>query len=336
MWQAGSVFHAEPNAWEAHGIWGQTFSGLVDGGLFRVMYPSRNTEGVGTINLASRPWDQPYRQGFWISAPNGPSLALALRRFETFHLDMAFTARGDWRLIWNFQGPIGPDRSAADATISPQMWRNMAALSVKGDAWTLDSVDADGAGRELAKGSIPPYDDCRVRLVQTETAVEIDLNDARLCNMPLPATGGGIGLLAEKGAYLHVTRFELDAPGKPCPWYLLPLEGLLGAGQQVREWRPQEAGFRYKTGYTATFEGARAKWSFRGSEVRLWSPRGPEFGEAEVFLDGKSMARVQLHADAPRDSEIVWRSGSLVPGPHALMVARVDGALPVDGVEFVP
>ncbi|MCP4645372.1 MAG: hypothetical protein GY851_33320, partial [bacterium] len=58
--QHGSVWHAADVEHEAFGIWGQTFSGFVDPeGVFRVMFPSRDSQGRGTINLASRPWEAP-------------------------------------------------------------------------------------------------------------------------------------------------------------------------------------------------------------------------------------------------------------------------------------
>jgi hypothetical protein len=86
----------------------------------------------------------------------------------------------------------------------------------------------------------------------------------------------------------------------------------------------------------ATFDGARAKWNFQGRKVQLWAPRGPEYGEGEILLDGANAGRVAFHADKPRESAVVWTSKDLPEGPHALMLLRARGPLPVDCAEFFP
>ena len=116
----------------------------------------------------------------------------------------------------------------------------------------------------------------------------------------------------------------------------VPLEGLLEAGEPDSAWTKRTSGFRYGTGYVSSLEGARAKWNFLGRGVRLWSPRGPEWGDAQVVLDGKTVGDISLHADAEQASSVVWANESLPAGPHAVMIVRKDGAMPVDSVEFQP
>jgi hypothetical protein len=74
--QNGSVWHAEDVENEAYGLWGQTLSGWVDGnGVLQVSFHSRDPKGMGTINIAARPWKQPLRKvGFVMSGHQGPSL----------------------------------------------------------------------------------------------------------------------------------------------------------------------------------------------------------------------------------------------------------------------
>ena len=77
IYQHGSCWHAEPEEWEANGIWGQTFSGFVDKeGVLMVMAPSKDEQDLGTINLAQRSLDNPYRDGFVLSATNGPAMTI--------------------------------------------------------------------------------------------------------------------------------------------------------------------------------------------------------------------------------------------------------------------
>jgi len=339
VWQAGSLFHAEPNAWEAHGIWGQTFAGIVESsGVFQVMYPSRSRESVGSINLASRRWDEPFQRGFWVSAPDAPSLALVLRRFREFRLDAQFRATGDWQLVWNHNAPLGPDRSHASATVSPLTWRDMTTLAVRGDTWSVEKVSPVGAVTKLGSGAVLAQGDrYTVVLTQTERGVEVLLNDAQIFSGACaPTAAGAIGMVAAGGTCMQVGRFALDTLGTPGSWFLLPLEGLIGAGNRARDWTLVENGFRFKTGYVGAFEKARAKWSFRGRKMRLWAPRGPDFGEAEMFLDNKPVGEVGFHAEALEESGVLWESGDLPPGLHALMLVRTRGGLPVDCVEFFP
>ncbi len=338
VWQSGSAFHAEGHSWETFGIWGQAFAGLVDAnGLFRIMYPSRNTDGVGTINLASRPWHKPYQQGFWLSAPNAPALGLILRRYVEFNIETEFAADGACSIVWNFRGPLGPDRSMADAIVSPLTLRDMTALSINNGTWSLESTDSHGNVSILSTGpcgnSSGPF---KIGIKQEASDVRIRANGAAEIQVGVAAAGGGIGIVADKGTHVHVSRFAVDGRAEPGSWFLLPLEGLIGAGNTARDWTPAQDGFRYGTGYAASFDAARAKWNFRGSEARLWSPRGPDFGEAEISLDGESKGRVSLHAGTLCQSEVVWASEKLTPGYHALTIVRLSSGLPVDSVEFVP
>jgi len=107
IFQCGSVWHSEPVPNEAYGIWGQTFSGYVENGLFQVLSHSKDSTDTGTLNLAQRSWDNPYRDGFALSAPSAPSLALYQREFATFHLQAAVRCNGPKILIWNHDAPLG-------------------------------------------------------------------------------------------------------------------------------------------------------------------------------------------------------------------------------------
>ncbi|MEK7707876.1 MAG: hypothetical protein AAB380_07760, partial [Verrucomicrobiota bacterium] len=61
--QHGSLWHSENVENESYGLWGQTFSGSVDAdGTLRAMFNSRDAQGLGTVNLARRPWKQPLRE----------------------------------------------------------------------------------------------------------------------------------------------------------------------------------------------------------------------------------------------------------------------------------
>ncbi len=339
VWQAGSLFHAEAIPTEAQGIWGQAFGGMVDpAGLFWVMYPARKADGVGTINIASRPWGKPMGSGFWLSGPNGPSLGLIQRSFRNFTLNAELRPSGPWRVIWNQRGPLGPDRSTADATLSPLTWHACTSLAVSNDRVQLKQIDAQGdesTSYDRPRDAPPADGLVRLAIRQAHQSLAITLDGRPIGPLSGAAPGGAIGLVADKGTCIHVKRFQIDSTGEPSTTFWLPLEGLLNAGDTGRNWTKAADHFRFGIGYTATFDGARAKWNFAGKKVRLWAPRGPSYGMARVLMDQVEMGTVDLHAPSQAQSSAVWESEELSPGLHALMVVRGSGTLPVDCIEVI-
>ena len=98
-------------------MFGQTFSAFVDdrGGL-QLMYPALDSNGTGSINLAHRPWSEPFaKHGFWVSAPRASAVAVMAKTFTAFQLNL--TARvptgGSWGLRWNDRSSFGVATSAS-------------------------------------------------------------------------------------------------------------------------------------------------------------------------------------------------------------------------------
>ncbi len=110
--QCGSVWHSEDRDAEHFGIWGQTFSGFVDAqGTLQAMFPSRDAEGRGTINLAQRSWKEPLRKhGFVLSGHQGPSLTLLTRAYDDFAVNAELRLRGTLRLLLDYAAPLGRAR----------------------------------------------------------------------------------------------------------------------------------------------------------------------------------------------------------------------------------
>ena len=110
----------------------------------------------------------------------------------------------------------------------------------------------------------------------------------------------------------------------------LALEGVLGAGEALESFDEASEGFRYGLGLVSHSKGVRVKWNVEGQRVTLWSPRGPEFAEVEVLVDGKRMAVMDLHATRQEPSKPIWRSAKLKGPYHAIVLSAVKGRLPVD------
>lgn len=334
--QDGSAFHWEGTEHDAHGIWGQAYSGFVDdAGMLRVMYPARNSRGAGTVNLASRPWAQPHGQGFWVSAPNAPSLALALRSWSDVSLKLEARSSGPWRLVWNHRAPLGPDRSSADAVISPATLTDMAYVRFAEGSWSVAAVAADGTERQLGSGplrSSRPV--ASVELRQRSGRVRIAFNRRLVWEGELGESVGALGLMAERGTALRVERLLVTPPGEPAARFLLPLEGLIGTGADAAAWEHRTEGFLYGTGYAGP-TGALAKWSFVGTLARLWLPRGPEYGVCQIRVDGRRRGRLDLGSRQPEPSAPVW-AVRLPEGRHAIQLECVSGLMPVDCLEVWP
>jgi hypothetical protein len=119
IFRHGSAWHSEDLENEHAGIWGQTFSGWVDArGVLHAMFPSRDPQNRGTINLAERPWAQPLRpRGFRLAGHAGPAITCLRRSFGAFRMHAAFRLHGAARIFWGFTAPIGPNRPASDSTL---------------------------------------------------------------------------------------------------------------------------------------------------------------------------------------------------------------------------
>lgn len=114
-------------------------------GILHAMFPSRTKEGLGTINLASRPWNQPMRKSsFHISGHRGPSLTLACRSYRVFRLEVALLIRGTARMIWDHQPLIGPDRPKSDSGLHRLTLTRHDGLERNHEGWSIVSFDEEG------------------------------------------------------------------------------------------------------------------------------------------------------------------------------------------------
>ena len=343
LFQHGSVWHADDVEHEHYGIWGQTFSGAIDGkGILHAMFPSRDSQGRGTINLAQRPWRQPLRKrGFVLTGHAGPSLTLLREAYDDFELDMRFKLRGTVRLLFDYAAPLAPNVPSSDATLHPIMHTRHTAIEFAPGAWRLLQLDAAGRETVIASGSLESAGTISPQVERSRDSLALRMGDRTLWSGPLPADSnvertGVLGLRDEKNTHLYVERFQIRGKAQPAPASFGSAEALLGAAESPRDWdERRDSSFRFGLGHVSRKPGARAKWNVIGSRLQLWSPRGPEFGKVELRLDGKPEATVDLHAELPEASRVVWRSPALKDDFHALVLNAKGGPMPVDCVEVL-
>jgi hypothetical protein len=462
--QNGSLWHSEDVENEAYGLWGQTFSGWVDGkGVLQAAFQSRDHKGMGTVNLAARPWNQPLRKsGFVMSGHQGPSLTLLQRAFTGFRLDARLRLRGTVRLLVDYDGVLGPNRPESDATLHPLALTRCDAVELNEHEWKVIRFAQSGEQTVLASSTRPGGDTVTVKLDRKpggQTSLFLDdravwtgelpprrapgvrpssgaavsdpssaleksamplladvaapedaapytyLADGRserellplllwrrglgrggtlscsmlrsraafqcdaapvylecrlettassLCPSPpeeereatlrpvssedgrTPARLSVLGITVEPHSHLVVEQFAIQGKPQPAAINYLFSEAILGAGGSGNDWQElQGPEFRYGLATVSKAPGARVKWNIEGRQFTLWSPRGPDFGQAQVKVDGRVLANLDLHAERLTPSQPVWKSPRLKDGPHAVAVTATDGLLVVDSLEAI-
>jgi hypothetical protein len=341
IFEHGSVWHSEDVENEFYGIWGQNFSGSVSrDGMLRVMFPSRDTQGRGTINLAERPWAKPLRHsGFVLTGHGGPSLTLLREAYDNFTLDTEFRLRGCARLLLDYGAPLNPDAPASDSTLHPIMSTRQTAVEFAPGEWRILQAGPTGREAAFATGTLPAGGRFAVHLEKNGDALALEVNHHELWTGRLPtgpalARTGVLGWRVETNTHLCVGQFRLRGEPKPARLTFGHLEALLGAADAPADWEARhDRAFRFGIGAVSRKTGAWAKWNFLGSDAQLWLPRGPEFGQVELRLDRQQVWILDLHAEVPAPSSVLWQSPNLSEDFHALVLISKSGRLPLDSLD---
>ena len=339
--QNGSVWHSDDVENEAYGLWGQTFSGWVDAKrVLQAAFQSRDPRGMGTVNVAARPWNQPLRQsGFVMSGHQGPSLTLLRCAFAGYRLDARLRVRGTVRLLIDYDGVLGPNEPQSDATLHPLALSRCDAVELNEQQWKLIRFGQPGERTVAASGTRPASEIVKVGLDRKpggETSLFVD-DRARWTGEIPPRHGTGLsvlGIAVESRSHLVVEQFAIQ--GKPYSAVISFLfsEAILGAGGSRDDWQELRGPeCHYGLAMLSKAPGARVKWNVEGRQFTIWSPRGPQFGNAQVKVDGHVLANLDLHADRLTSSQPVWKSMRLKDGPHAVALTATDGLLVVDSIE---
>ncbi|OGD19636.1 MAG: hypothetical protein A2W03_02350 [Candidatus Aminicenantes bacterium RBG_16_63_16] len=352
--RCGSCWHDEPVEREARGLWGQTFSGFVDStGSLKALFPSKDGADRGTINLAERNWNRPDRDGFTLSAPNGPALSLLLREHRDFELKAEIRATGAWRLVWNHRAPLGTNRIwHADGGPHSLVFSDCTELAIADVGWELRQSNVAGEASVLGRGTLPPrekhsqsvrqghppdHDQLAreiVRIRQRGGRLSISIGGGEVFSSKAPAGAGSIGFVAESPGILYVDRFLLSNLGESCSKFLLATDAILGAGSGQDGWEEEKsAHFKFGQGYACATAGIAAKWNYRGRGFRLWSPRGPAFGRARILVDGREQGEIILTCPRDGPSRPVFEVADLPLGFHAVTLTQTAGRLACDALE---
>ena len=323
-------------------MWGQTFSGSVSAdGTLRAMFNSRDAQGLGTVNMAQRPWKQPLRDhGFVLTGHQGASFTCLRQTFREFTLDATLRLRGTALVMWEYRGALGPNLPQSDATLHPLAKTRFHAVQLSPPGWKVVRVDEQGRSQTLASGASTGQADWQLNLRRSPDGSVTLRSAGKELWTSLPDASaasvepGAIGFWVEPHTHLSVEKFQIE--GKPLPANLsyLGMEALLGAGENLANWHERTGPeFRHGIGLVAKKPQARVKWNVTGQRLTLWSPKGPDFGEAEIRVDGELAAVVNLYAEKPEPSQPVWSSKKLPGSFHAVVWVARTGLLPVDSLQ---
>ena len=338
--QHGSVWHSENVENESYGMWGQTFSGSVSAdGTLRAMFNSRDAQGLGTVNMAQRPWKKPLRDhGFVLTGHQGASVTCLRQTFREFALDATLHLRGTALVMWEYRGVLGPNLPQSDATLHRLAKTRFHAVELSPTGWQVVRVDEQGRSQALASGVSTKHPDWQLNLQRkSDGSMTLRSEGKELWTSPASAASaepGAIGLWVEPHTHLSVEKFQIEGKPRPANLSYLGMEALLGAGENLANWH-ERAGpeFSHGIGLVAKQPKARVKWNVTGQLLTLWSPRGPDFGEAEIRVDGELADVVNLYAEKPEASQPVWNSKKLAGSFHALVWMARSGLLPVDSLQ---
>ena len=209
-----------------------------------------------------------------------------------------------------------------------------------GNKEDADHLTGKGAGAEKETGKSRDYH----LAVQVEAAgqTRVQLDGRQIWQGALPPAQGVPGLLASSYTTVTVNRFAVGGEILRRGLTLLYTDALLQGAQSDGDWNELSgdagASFRFGVGEISKPEFAhpRIKWNFIGTACTLWGPTGPQYGWAEVLLDGKPAGRVDFHSEKLGNARALLRLGNLPPGYHAVVLRGHDRPIPLDSADVEP
>ncbi len=333
---AGSFWHSTPEPNEYAGIWGQTITGFVDDSdSIVMMYPSKNKQNFGTINLAKSSWSHLFRQdGFNLSACEGGSFTWIKKGINLDHLKLDFVLTGTMHIVWDFHKPLE----------IKDTWGNHTFDQNEGDYKEIEISQNQWKVRYINGLNIQVTDSGKVRnLNETGNQMELSkvngvftlsVNRKQCWTGLLPVNPGVVGIILDSHSNLMMNHFDMIGRQISCKLLFGSYEALLNAGNQDKEWNfVKDPNFRMGHGVVSKQLSATAKWNFEGTGFKLWMPKGAEFGSVSVFADGRKVGNANLRSDHFMNSSVVFQLKSLPMGSHAVYITSTDGKLPVDCLE---
>lgn len=317
----GNVWHSRPLPDEHYGIWGQTINGFVDkAGNFTVMYPSRDTRGYGTLSVATRPWNTPFSDGFTFSGHVGESLTLLRDAYSEFTLEMDFSLHGAFEVVFGFDGTLGTSDATSDCRVNDSALRDHQSVRISGSEWAIKDhgivIESGGTANAIKS----------VRIRREHDSLTLMTGDTFICRVKMPrAACAPIGLLVDKFSNLECTAFKVDGCPQPAIFRYNVYDALLGGGWGTVNFRREN---------DALVGNKRVKWNVHGTCFALKGICGPDYGSADVVVDGVKLANVSFFSETLTE-KTVYVSRNMPVGGHGIALIPVAGDIPVPVLEII-
>lgn len=337
LFSAGSAWHSANSDNEYAGIWGQTITGFVDNSdSIYVMFPSKNKQDFGTINLAKASWSKLFRKkGFSLSANEGGSFIYIKKGIDLYTLNMDFELAGTMHLVWDFHGPLDIENMWGKFSLErPECSYNEIEISQAN--WQIKQHDREqilsfGSGKSQFRNGIN-----NLQIRTEKDSYSIFINGQKCREIKRVANQGFFGIMLDPHSNLFTSRFDVNGRLTKEKIVYGCKEALLNSGNLNNDWRfVKDSLFRYGNGAISKQSSGFAKWNFEGSGVELYLPKGPDFGSVTIYIDGIHVGNVSLKNEHFLNSSVVFKSKSLRKGTHAIYIESKDGQLPLDCIEVI-
>ncbi|MFR9310398.1 hypothetical protein [Hydrogeniiclostridium mannosilyticum] len=333
----GGFWHSRNLEDEKYGIWGQTINGFVENGQFYVMYPSKDSRDYGTLSVASRPWAQPFSDGFTFSGHAGKSISPLLAAYKDFTLNMEFTFTGTVGVAFDYHGILGSHAHSSDAVPHVSCFDGCYAIML--DESGTVRLERRGQSKEALlykqERFVENVHAVHLLIENRDGMLKIQVNDKCFWSGPAEVSRAcPLALIAHEFSILNCKKFQLTGPVFPYEFSYNAFEALLGAGQLMSNWqRPDNLKFAGTDGFVGE-GGVSAKWNFIGSWVSLYAPKSPDLGEMDILIDGHFYTTICLTAEACIPSTPVYRVSGLFQGRHCLSIRPRTGKIALDIITF--
>jgi hypothetical protein len=325
-------YNAKPD--EKFGIWGQTIHGLVKDNEFTVIYPSKDEREYGTISLAKRRFDTPFSDGFVFSGHAGKSVSPLLCSYQEFTLNAELDFTGEIEIAFDYSGILGPNMHCSDAEPHRQSLSSYYSVVlnqdgrykfIRKDKDSHETVVFDGKNQGRIKN---------IRIVNNSSQCLVFINNSKAGEAEVRITEPNpVTIIAHEFTVLSCTKFEMEGMQYPYRLRYNSLEAILNAGRLINEFKRDES-LHFMTDECYTTEGeVSVKWNFIGDGFCIFSPKSPDLGAMEIWLDGTFITTVSLYSVMKASSQIVFTSHSLEFGRHCVQIKPHTGRIAVDVFE---
>jgi hypothetical protein len=337
LFSEGAFWHSENVQNEYAGIWGQTFSGFVnDKDSLFVMYPSKDHNNIGTINLAKSYWFKLNRQrGFWLTAHEEKSFSYIRRMIHPDEINTIVNLDGEMHIVWDFNTPIDVQNSWGKFSFEDEN-ADYKEVVINKNSWKVNYFRKGEGITMVDSGKIIGWnrDMNTINIKRVKEKYILRINGRNYWEGELTENSGLIGILLNKHSYLFVNQFK--ATGKQISGQVSYgyFDALIASGNKEKDWEfKRSSQFIFGKGAVSIQDSAFAKWNFVGKGFELYAPMGPLYGTVNIFLDGVLLGKVLLKQLKEQKSSLIFKSYALQMKSHAVYIESLDGLLPVDCIK---